>query len=48
MKIDFLDEDGFISIINADKYRGFVDGDWQLNQLLQHFVDQMNSHNMII
>jgi len=48
MTFDFLDEDGFISIVNADKYKGFVDSDWQLDQLLQHFVDQMNNNSLII
>lgn len=48
MVFDFSDEDGFISIVNADKYIGYVDADWQLDQLFKHFVDQMNNHNLII
>ncbi len=48
MTFDFSDEDGFISIVNADKYQSFVDEDWELDQLLNHFVDQMNDQNMII
>jgi hypothetical protein len=48
MTFDFLDEDGFISIVNVDKYKGFVDSDWQLDQLFQHFVDQMNNNSLII
>jgi len=46
MTFDF--EDGSISIVNADKYKGYVDSDWQLDQLFQHFNDQMNNNNLII
>jgi len=48
MTFHFSDEDGFISMVNADKYKGFVDNDWQLGQLFRHFVDQMNDSNIII
>ncbi|MET4083186.1 hypothetical protein ABIB40_003155 [Pedobacter sp. UYP30] len=48
MTFEFSDGDGFISIVNADKYKGFVDNDWGLDQLFNHFVDQMNDRNIII
>ncbi|TCD12112.1 hypothetical protein EZ449_03590 [Pedobacter frigidisoli] len=48
MTFEFSDEDGFISVVNTNKYQGFVDDDWQFDQLLNHFVNQMNDHNIIV
>ena len=48
MTFNFSDEDGFISIVNAERYKGFVDSDWKLEQLFNHFTDQMNERNLII
>ncbi len=31
----------FIGVVNADKYTSFVDGDWDLKMLLQHFANEM-------
>jgi hypothetical protein len=48
MKFNILDDDGFISIVNIDKYQGFVGDDWQFDQLMEHFVNRMNQHEIII
>ncbi|MDE2429210.1 MAG: hypothetical protein KGM99_10800 [Burkholderiales bacterium] len=48
MKVELFDEDGVIAIVNADRYRGFVDNDWSLNQLLDHFVNEMICENLIV
>lgn len=48
MKFQCSDEDGFVALVNAKTYKGFVAADWQLNQLLQHFVAQMNAGNLVI
>lgn len=31
----------FIALVNADKYKTFVDEDWEFEPLLQHFSDEM-------
>lgn len=38
----------FIGVVNADKYQSFVDEDWELDILLQHFADQMKEGNIIV
>ena len=48
MKLTITDDDGFIALVNSDNYQGFVDADWQFDQLMSHFVDQMNQGNIIV
>lgn len=48
MKVELFDEDGVIAIVNADRYRGFVDNDWSLNQLFDHFINEMVKENIIV
>jgi hypothetical protein len=48
MKMKVPDEDGFIAVVNPDRYKGFVDNNWQLKQLFDHFVNQMNEQNLIV
>ena len=48
MKFQINDEDGFISIINNQKYQSFVDEDWQFDPLIQYFIQQMNQQSLII
>ena len=48
MKLKINDDDGFIGLLNAATYKSFVDDDWQFDQLMTHFVDQMNVGNIII
>ncbi|WP_131725363.1 hypothetical protein [Chryseobacterium sp. Leaf180] len=46
-KLKISDDSGFLAIVNSDTYKSFVDEDWQLNQLMQHFIDEMNNKNII-
>ncbi|MDR3696022.1 hypothetical protein [Mucilaginibacter sp.] len=48
MNLSIIDDDGFIAIVNSDNYQSFVDHDWQFDQLMAHFVDQMNAGNIVI
>lgn len=48
MTFNLSDEDGFVSIVNTDTYKGFVDNNWELDQLFSHFVEQMNKGHLII
>jgi hypothetical protein len=47
-KLKITDDSGFIAIVNADKYNSFVDENWELTQLLNRFVDEMNKDALII
>ena len=46
--LTITDDSGFLGIVNADKYNSFVSEDWQLAQLLNRFVDEMNNDNLIL
>ena len=48
MNLKIIDDDGFIAIVNSANYQGFVDDDWQLDQLMSHFVNHMNQGNIIV
>lgn len=42
------DDSGFLAIINNDKYITYVDEDWTLEQLVNHFQEQMKNHSLLI
>jgi hypothetical protein len=46
--LNIFDQDGFIAIVNTDKYSSFVDNDWELDQLMAHFINQMNQDSFVI
>src|SRR6478735_1648595 len=46
--LKITDDSGFIAIANSDEYISFVDNDWELYQLLDHFVKEMNKDTLII
>ena len=46
-ELKISDDSGFLAIVNSDTYKSFVDEDWQLNQLMRHFVDEVNNKNII-
>lgn len=48
MKLKIIDDDGFIALVNSANYQSFVDDGWQFDQLMSHFVDQMNQGNIIV
>lgn len=43
-----IDEDGFFALVSPDLYRGFVAEDWELDQLMSHFLDELNSGSLFI
>lgn len=43
-----VDDDGFFCLVAPDAYRAFVDEDWQFQQLLTHFVGQMNAGSLFV
>ena len=48
MKLRIIDDDGFIALVNSANYQGFVGDEWQFEQLMSHFVNQMNAGNIVI
>lgn len=48
MKLTIIDNDGFLALVNADRYNSFVTKDWELEQLISHFIGQSNKSCMII
>ncbi|MCE7991345.1 MAG: hypothetical protein HEP71_05165 [Roseivirga sp.] len=41
-RLEISDESGFIGIINGDLYQGFVNEDWELDDVLEKFRTQTN------
>jgi hypothetical protein len=48
MTIEINDYDGIISLVNSETYKTFVDKDWELEQLKNHFIHQMNLNSLIV
>jgi hypothetical protein len=46
--ITITDDSGFLAIVNADRYNSYVSEDWELPELLNRFVDEMNNDNLIV
>ena len=43
-----IDNDGFLALVDTSKYSSYLTEDWDLNELLDHFVGQMNKGNFLI
>ncbi|WP_127529774.1 hypothetical protein [Paenibacillus kobensis] len=37
-----------IGLVNAQEYKSFVNSDWKLNELLNHFSEQMTNGNLLV
>ena len=46
--LTITDDSGFLGIVNADKYDSFISENWELSQLFNRFVDEMNNDNLIL
>lgn len=46
--LTITDDSGFLGIVNADTYKSFVDEEWELSQLINHFIDEMNNDSLIL
>ena len=42
------DDSGFLALINADKFNSFIDEQWELTQLFERLIDEMNNDHIII
>ncbi|WP_257840063.1 hypothetical protein [Salipaludibacillus agaradhaerens] len=38
----------FIGVVNAERYKSFVDQDWDLDGLLTHFSNEMKEGNILV
>ncbi|MCE3228140.1 MAG: hypothetical protein K0S32_2691 [Bacteroidetes bacterium] len=47
-ELSIFDEDGFIALVNSEKYLSFVNEDWEFEQLMEHFVSEMNKQSFVI
>jgi len=43
-----VDDDGFVLLVAPDTYRGFVSESWTLDEILSHFVAQMNRASLFV
>ena len=48
IKLKIGDDSGFIAIINSERYSSYVDENWEVTQLFNHFVSEMNKDHIII
>jgi hypothetical protein len=46
--LTITDDSGFLGIVNADTYKSFVDEDWELSQLFNHFISEINKDHLIV
>ena len=48
MKLTIIDNDGFLALVDTNRYHSFVTEDWEFEQLISHFIDQSNKKCMIM
>ncbi|WP_379134063.1 hypothetical protein [Paenibacillus sp. sgz500958] len=44
---EIADDSGFMGLFNPERYSSFVDEDWDLKRLLNHFMKQIQSNNLL-
>ncbi len=45
---EVTDDSGFIGILNPASYESFVDGKWELEQLFDHFIEEIRKNNLLL
>jgi hypothetical protein len=48
MLLQVTDDSGFLAVVVPAAYEGFVDSNWQLDQLIGHFRTQMSRRSLLI
>lgn len=48
MKLKIIDNDGFLALVDTNKYHSYVNENWTFEQLISHFIDQSNKGHLII
>lgn len=47
-RFEITDDSGFLAVVNVDRYKTFVTEDWELRELMDHFIAEMNNDNLVI
>jgi hypothetical protein len=42
------DDSGYLTLYNSSAYKSYVDEEWELQQLFDHFVNQMNQNSCLV
>ncbi|MHB0937440.1 MAG: hypothetical protein ACYDCO_01005 [Armatimonadota bacterium] len=48
MKINLPDDNGFLALVAPDRYQHFVDENWDYDQIMAHFRQQMRQRAMLL
>jgi hypothetical protein len=48
MRLQVTDDSGFLALVDPDAYSGHVRRDWQLEELLQRFREEMAARHLLI
>ncbi len=49
MKFDFnVGDTNFLALVNANKYYSFVNEDWELSELKEHFIKEADKNNILV
>ncbi len=48
MEYKITDDSGFLALVNNENYNSFVKENWELDELFNHFVNQMNENSFLI
>ncbi|MEL0650670.1 hypothetical protein V6246_04500 [Algibacter sp. TI.3.09] len=48
MNLKIIDNDGFLALVDSNKYKSFITEDWEFEQLTSHFIEQSNKGHMVI
>lgn len=48
MTFELFDDSGFLAIVDAASYDGFVDEDWELDELFERFTQETNLQHCIV
>lgn len=43
-----VDEDGFVALVCPETYAGYVAENWTLEQVVERFLEQINSHTLFV
>lgn len=43
-----VDEDGFVALVCPEAYAGYVAENWTLEQVVERFLEQINSHTLFV
>src|SRR5215203_2009722 len=48
LRFEIPDDSGFLALIDPDAYESFVNKDWGFDELVAHFINQMQKQRLLI